>query len=293
MAVASSGWMRDPQYVCKLLWSLAALQPLPGSPTEGVIAEWLGALQLELVTGRPARMEPGAGAAAAMAVAGGQEGIQGLAAVVDAEQRQQEQQQEQPGPPYVASVGAAGKPFANQQPPVLGGQRQRAGWVLTPATSAASALEAPAQPSVATPAAESEQEAVPCPLSPSHCTMLLLGLARLQHPSLIHPQLMPYWLQQAAAAMPSAAAGELAGWGWALGRLRYRPDAAWLKAYLGAVAARRRELDPQEMVMVLWGLARLQVRGEQGGAAGLASGVVWCWQVTLVRLPVGRLGWHG
>lgn len=102
--------------------------------------------------------------------------------------------------------------------------------------------------------------------------MLLLGLARLQHPSLIHPQLMPYWLQQAAAAMPSAAAGELAGWGWALGRLRYRPDAAWLKAYLGAVAATRRELDPQEMVMVLWGLARLQVSGDRVGLQGLRLG---------------------
>ena len=100
----------------------------------------------------------------------------------------------------------------------------------------------------------------PTPLTSEQCTMVIAALGRLGSPSWVLPQFPLYWLQQSQQQLSAARPGELACWLWGLGRLRYRPPDAWMQGYLGKVRGVMQELTSQEVVMLLWGLSRLQVR---------------------------------
>jgi hypothetical protein len=98
--------------------------------------------------------------------------------------------------------------------------------------------------------------------------LALLALSELPRP-LIHVPFVEAALTGAAAHLEAYAPAELAQAAFALGRCRYRPAPNWARAFLDAAARGAGGMRHQELAMLLWGAARLQVgapgrRGTEG-----------------------------
>ena len=69
---------------------------------------------------------------------------------------------------------------------------------------------------------------------------------------------------------------------WALGRLRYQPARPWLAALLAALGAARAALSAQQLGLLAWALAAMQVRRRGGGVTFMIS-----WEVVDGRPSCG------
>lgn len=97
-------------------------------------------------------------------------------------------------------------------------------------------------------------------LHPTDCAMTISGLAHLG-PAAMDSEFASFWLRQSRSQLGNMNSEELSVCLQSLGRLRLRPPEDWLQQAMACCAQQAACMSHQQLAMVLWGCARLQVRG--------------------------------
>jgi hypothetical protein len=101
-------------------------------------------------------------------------------------------------------------------------------------------------------------------LHPTDCAMAVYALARLG-PTSIDPEFTAFWLRQSRSQLGNMNSQELASCVWALGRLGLQPPEDWLQQHLRCSAQLAGCMSHQQLAMLFYGCARLQVRAAAAG----------------------------
>jgi hypothetical protein len=127
--------------------------------------------------------------------------------------------------------------------------------------------QAAADPAVAQQQQQRQQEELLSSASllhPTDCAMAVYALARLG-PHSIDPDFAAFWLRQSRSQLGNMNSQELASCVWALGRLGLQPPEDWLQQHLRCSAQLAGCMSHQQLAMLFYGCARLQVRAAAWG----------------------------
>lgn len=100
-------------------------------------------------------------------------------------------------------------------------------------------------------------------LHPTDCAMAIAALARLG-PTAIEQEFASFWLKQSRSQLCNMNSAELSVCLHSLGKLKLRPPGEWLQQAMACCAQQAACLTHQQLAMVFWGCARLQVRWISG-----------------------------
>jgi hypothetical protein len=236
-----------------VLWGVGSLPAAAAAAAGDEQLAWVRQLQaaLQQAVSRPA--------AAVAAVA-----------MLKLRQAAQQQQQQQAGHDELSSAAAGSALCQGQQQQQQQQQDSRAAWSQQQAIQQFSSEQAAAGFGDAMQQQQQQEELLTSAslLHPTDCAMAVYALARLGRSS-IDPDFAAFWLRQSRSQLGNMNSQELASCVWALGRLGLQPPEDWLQQHLRCSAQLAGCMSHQQLAMLFYGCARLQVRPATGAQGQL------------------------
>jgi hypothetical protein len=189
-----------------------------------------------------------------------------VAAVALLKLRQAAQQQQPAGGAEPSSVAVAETSVSQQE-----GQHQQQHEVHMPQQPLLQLVAAGTAATLQQQQQETEMLSSASLLHPTDCAMAIYALARLG-PRSVDPGFVAFWLRQSRSQLGNMNSQELASCAWALGRLGLHPPEEWLQQHLACSAQLAGCMSHQQLAMLLYGCARLQV-SRLGQLLGFAAWV--------------------